>query len=676
MTVRPSALRILAVAFAVLGILPLANLLTHGAVPWWGLAQREWFERGVTMLALTVLIALLLRERVDAVLERARRGLLRVSPGTFGVAVAALAAIGAAFLSRYCFAGQPFTTDEMAQQWHARILLGGHLFAVPEASREFFNTAPVFDRDGHWFSQYPVGGPALVAAGMAFNVAWLVNPLLLGFTVWNLYRFLALAFDELIARATTLLFVLSPMVLIMAASQMSHVPALAFTTLALASLARWDRATERRVQAREAVVIGLATGIVALIRPLDAAVVAAAIGVFQAARLSEDRARASSLAWQVLAAAVPVVLLLWVNARTTGHPLLFGYDALNGPAHRLGFHEDPTGEMHTPRRGLTYVSGYLMRLSRYLFEWPIPGMLFVVAGLLAVRRPTRWDVLLAGLATAITAAYGAYWFDGFFAGPRFLFTALPAFVYFAARAPKLLTASTRLPVARRAASLVVPLCILAAWIGPNGVSSAHGRVALYRDQRTKLKTDVDAQITRARLSNALVFVNEGWRGRLQARLRVLGLSQFRADRALNTLDACAIQTALDVESTPDGNGDHHEAAGERVLALARASGKARLEPGLQGDQAIALVPGKPPTARCIREYLRDSTGTMTYPLFLAHQSVGPDGRVGGNVIFVRDLGEQNALLRNRFGDRAWYVYRPARGLGDTTTAFMPYVTTR
>lgn len=676
MTVRANALRILAVAFAVLGIVPLANLLTAGAVPWWGLAQREWLERGVTILALTVLLVMLLRDRVDAALDRARQTLLQVSSRAFGVVAAVVAAVGAAFLSRYCFAGQPFTTDEMAQQWHARILLSGHLFAVPEASREFFNTAPVFDRDGRWFSQYPIGGPAIVAAGMAFNLAWLVNPLLLGFTVWNLYRFLALAFDELTARVTTLLFVLSPMVLIMAASQMTHVPALAFTTLALAALARWDRATEGRAQAREAVVIGLATGIVALIRPLDAAVVAAAIGVFQIARLSKEPARASSLAWQVLAAVVPVVLLLWVNARTTGHPLLFGYDALNGPAHRLGFHEDPTGEMHTPRRGLTYVSGYLMRLSRYLFEWPIPGMLFVAAGLLTVRRPTRWDVLLAGLATAMTAVYGAYWFDGFFAGPRFLFTALPAFVYFAARAPQLITASTRLPAVRRVALLVVPLCILWAWIGPNGVSSAHGRVALYRDQRTKLKTDIDGQIARVGLTNALVFVNEGWRGRLQARLRVLGLSQFRADRVLNTLDACALQTALDMESMSDGNGDNHEAAGERVLASARAAGKARLEPGLQGDRAIALVPGKPPTARCIREFLRDSAGTMTYPLFLAHQPVGPDGHVGGNVIFARDLGEQNELLRNRFGDRAWYVYRPARGLGDTATAFIPYATAR
>ena len=668
-------LRILAVVCVLLGILPLANLLTNGAaIPWWGSAVHEWRVRGCVVLALATLLAMVLGARVDGLFDRARRDLLQMPSSVFAISIAMVAFAAAAFYARFCFSGQPFTTDEMAQQWHARILLSGHLAATAEPWREFFNTAPVFDRGGRWFSQYPFGGPAFIAAGMAFKAVWLVNPILLGFATCHLYRFLAIAFDELTARVTSLVFVASPMVLIMAASQMNHVPALAFTTLALAALARWDRAEDPGAQRRHAVIIGCALGVVAAVRPLDAIVLALVIGSFQLWRARQTQQRWHSLAVQLLAGALPLALLLWVNARTTGSPFLFGYDALNGPEHSLGFHMDPSGQVHTPRRALTYASGYVMRLSRFLFEWPIPGVLTVVAGLVAIRRATRWDVLLAALAAGIMAAYSAYWFDAFFAGPRFLFTALPAFVYFAARAPGAIAATIRWPVVRRVVLLVVPLCILTAWIGPNGVSSARGRTALYRAQRTKLKTDVDAQIERAKLRNALVFVNEGWRGRLLARLRVLGLTQFRAERVVSTLDACALQMALDSEDTLMARGDDERAS--RVLAKARAYGEARLETGFQMDQAIALVPGKRPTKRCVQEFQRDVSGTMAFPLFLARQSVGRDGRIGGNVVFARDFGARNERLRERFGDRVWFNYRAPGALTDTALAFLPYQPSR
>ena len=122
------------------------------------------------------------------------------------------------------------------------------------------------------------------------------------------------------------------------------------------------------------------------------------------------------------------------------------------------------------------MSGYLMRLDRYLFEWPLPAILVIVAGLLAIRRPTRWDVLLVALAAGILIAYGAYWFDGFFAGPRFLFTAVPAFIYFAAQAPIGLASIAQRPLLRRASLLVVPVCTAVAWIVPSPGSSALSRV--------------------------------------------------------------------------------------------------------------------------------------------------------------------------------------------------------
>jgi hypothetical protein len=661
-------LRLLAAVCVAMGLFPLANTLRSGSIPWWNAAVLEWATRGFVVVLIAVLASVLAGSRVDSVVERAKAALLSPSSKAFATTIAVLGFAAAASVSIYCFARQPFTTDEMVQQWHARILLSGHLVAVPETLREFFNTSQVLDENGRWFSHYPIGAPAFIALGMILNATWLVNPVLLGLGCVALYRFLASAFDELTARVTSVLFVLSPMVLIMAGSQMNHVPALTFTLVALAALAKWDRATDAASRRHQATLIGFAVGVVILVRPLDGALVGAVVFFFQLWRLVQERDRWSSIRSQVIAGGIPVLALLLANGHTTGQPLLFGYEALYGRAHTLGFHLDPNGEMHTPARGLAYVSGYLMRMSRYLFEWPLPGVAFVVAGLVAVRRPSRWDVVLATLVLAFLGVYVAYWGDAFFAGPRFLYTVVPAFIYFAARAPAAVAASN--PLVRRAVVLLIPMCVLTSWSLTTGVSSATARVALYHDQRTKLKTDIEAQVRRAGLHDALVFVNEGWRGRLLARLRVLGISSFRAEHLVSTLDACALETALDAEDMRDASSLEERA--ERVVKAASASGAAKPAPGLQADQVIALVPGSRPTDRCRREFDHDAIGTMAYPLFLARQHVNDDGHIGGDVVFVRDLLDRNYLLRERFGGRTWYRYRAPRSLEDTTPPFVRY----
>lgn len=668
-------LRALAALYLLLGLVPLANVIAPGSVRWWDAAAAEWMTRGAILLLVALLVILVFADRTDTAFGEAGRRLLAPSPRAFSIAVSVFAIAISLGLAFYCFAGVPFTSDEMAQQWHARILLSGHLTAHAEASREFFNTAPVYDANGRWFSQYPIGGPAFIALGLAIGAPWLVNPVLLGLGTWQLYRFLRIATDEIAARSVTLLFVTSPMVLIMAASQMNHVPALTFALLALAQLAAWDAASPER-RTRHALGAGAAIGVVVLVRPLDGAVLALCVGAFQAWRAWRDRALVPSCVAGLGTLLVPVALLLVANAQSTGSPSLFGYEALNGPEHALGFHVDPNGEMHTPLRGIRLASGYMMRLSRYLFEWPLPGVLAIAGGLLVVRRATRFDALLAALTFALLAAYAAYWFDGFFAGPRFLYTALPGFVYFAARGPFWLANAppARFAALRRLALLVVPLCVFVTWFGPVGVSSARARVTSYHEQRTKLKTDIDAQVRRAGLRNALVFVNEGWRGRLEARLRVLGVSQFRAERVLSTVDACALQSALDAEDSladPD-----LRARADRAIARAAAYGPARLEVGRQADQAIALVPGSRPTPECLREFLSDTAGTISYPIFLARQRVQSDGRIGGNVVFARDLGARDTVLRSRFGERTWYRYRPGASLSDTSLAFLPFGASR
>jgi hypothetical protein len=665
--------RLAALLLAALGLLPLANLLSGGsAVPWWPEAVGDWATTGVGVVIVALLVARLLGERADERTQRAVRALDAPSERAFAIGAALVVFALAAFFAKYCFAGTVYSVDEIAQRWHAQMLLAGRLYLPTEPHREFFSANEVLDAGGRWFSQFPVGGPAIIALGLLLRIPWLVNPALAAFTAWNLHRFAARCFDRTTARAATLLFAASPFVLIMSASEMNHVATLAFVSLALAELARWATAEEPRHVTRSAVVIGLAVGAAATVRPMDAALAALVIGAFQVATAWREPARRPSLAAQCIAGAIPVALLLYVNARTTGHPFLFGYDALNGPAHRPGFHVDPQGMDFTPRRALTITSGYLMKLNRYLFEWPIPALVVIVVGLATIRRVTRWDRLLLGLLAAIVGGYAFYWFDGFFAGPRFLYTALPALLIFAARAPR--AAAERLrewgrwPVAARAALLVVPLCVAYAWVVPTGVSSVQLRAFYYRQQRLKLKVDLDREVAAAQLTHALVFVPESWHARLIARLRTYDMRPLEATRALATVDACALQGALDREDSLPAASNAERLA--RVFATARAAGVAEPVPGMPTEEVISLVPGAMPTPACLREASLDQQESMPYALFLSHQAIEPDGRVGGDVVFVRDFGTRNELLRERFGDRTWYRYRAASARGDTAASFV------
>src|SRR6266704_3402654 len=224
--------------------------------------------------------------------------------------------------------------------WSAAVMewlvLGGAivLLAVAvarlDAPPEFFS-APgvVITPAGRLYSQFPIGGPAAIALGVAIGAPWVINPLLTGLTALGVYRFAAAVYGEPIGRASGVLFALSPFVLFVGASQMNHVLTLAGVVLALVGLVRWDRGGGGAASAWGAALVGAGIGVAAATRPYDAVAVSVAIAAFQLARVARDRRLARSLAVQLLVGALSVAILLWANARTTGSPWLFGYDVLN-----------------------------------------------------------------------------------------------------------------------------------------------------------------------------------------------------------------------------------------------------------------------------------------------------------------------------------------------------------
>ncbi|MEP6729463.1 MAG: glycosyltransferase family 39 protein [bacterium] len=652
-----------ALVLFVFGLYPLANELTDGdAVQWYRHAQQIWIVVGGAMLVAILVLVLVLGARVDRAWTAVSERFMRIPAPVLLGGAALFAFAASATFAVICFGRQPHNADEVAQLFHARILLSGRLALPADPNPEFFGMDNMIDT-GRWYSQFPIGGPAFLAVGLALRAAWLVNPMLLGLTVFSVYGFARRAYGEPVARVSALLFALCPFALFMAASFMNHVPVVWLTSVALYQLTVWLDATTGKEANRAAALIGLALGVAFAVRPLDALVAAGVIGVMQLTRVRRGNAVIlRSLGVLILAGLIPLAIFFFVNWRTNGAPLRLGYEVLYGNAHTLGFHLDPYGTEHTPRRAITFASKYLLQLNTLLFEWPLPVIGIIGVGLLAMRRPTRWDLFLIGFLFVHTIAYALYWHDGSFRGPRFLFNALPAIVILTARAPFVIAETARDAMrgaVRRAAMLVLPACVLVAWLAFGMSDSVMGRVRMYRKMSPILRTDA-AQVARdGNLHHALVFINEGRQARNLHNLWGLGLTRGNAARLMSSTTSCAVRMSIDAEMS------------RRPAQMA-----GRVERLAQG--AAAFDKQDPPTIplACVEDVRRDDAGSASYAPFFPANEIGADGHLGGNVVYALDLGPHNEVLRSRFGDRTWYRFGPHKTAADSMPSLVPYVAGR
>jgi hypothetical protein len=600
----------------------------------------------------------------------ASQAVMSIPNRRFAILLVASTLLLTAGFSWYCFATRPTTADEIAQLFHARILLSGHLSLPPDPNPEFFAIDNVIDHP-RWMSQFPIGGPAVLAVGVALGAPWLLNCLLTALTALNVYRFARVAYSEAQARVAGMLFAASPMVLVMGGSQMNHTPTAFFVTLALVSMAHWLISDDASALRRHSAVIGASLGVATAIRPLDGALVSAMVGAAMLWRVARQPRTRSSLLAGFAAGAVPVALLLVANWKMTGHPFLFGYEVLWGPNHSWGLHVDPLGFPHDLKRAALLGLKYATALNWTLTAWPVPVLLLIAFGLSVSRQTTRWDfALLAGFAAQLVA-YALYWHDGQFAGPRFLFTAVPALVVLAARAPFMMADVAR-GTAWRAAVAIVPACVFMSWVRPMPPYGVRGITLEYRDTRQSLKRESLDATVKDRLPRSLVFVQEGTAARLIRRLWGLGISRQDVARLMHGSDACSL---LDAVRREEGRPPTDSAG--RLQRIEFATVKL-------GDAEHVVIPGNDPywrvnnasmvSSACVNEIKMDERigNTVSYGPLLLDNRFDALGRVGGQVIYVMNLGERNELLRSRFGDRQWFRYEIPAGQPDGAPSLVPY----
>jgi hypothetical protein len=402
-----------------------------------------------------------------------------------------------------------------------------------------------------------------------------------------------------------------------------------------------------------AAIAGLAFGTAATIRPVDALAFALPAAVWYLARAWREPARWRDALAAAAGVALPIALMLIVNARTTGAPLLFGYDVLWGHGHELGFHRAPSGELHTPARGLQLMNSYLLQLQRYLYETPIPSLLPAAVALALSHRWQAVDRYLATSAALVLGLYFAYWHDGFYLGPRFVFALAPLVALWTARCLPLVWERIGNAFARRtvvfalAASVVLALTLD---IPARAIEYAH-------TMTVERWATPDAAHHAGVPRGALVFVGEPWEAQLVVRMWALGVSAADGESIYRSVDACRLDDALRTLESRTERGTQATAALRALTTDSARVESVRLAPGAN----VRVDRTYPYPRRCLARVAESRAGVTP----LAPLLVLDDGNV-----YVRDLQARDTIVMAEYPTRPIYALRAASAAAKALPVFV------
>ncbi|MDQ1328823.1 MAG: hypothetical protein QG641_2109, partial [Candidatus Poribacteria bacterium] len=345
--------------------------------------------------------------------------------------------------SYFIFEHIPHIQDSLDQVFHGKIFLLGKFAVSSPEPREFFDFTHMIN-NGKWYSEYPPGHSLLMGLGHIIHAPWIINPLFGSLCIVLFYFIGKEMFNNRIGRLSALLGTFSPFLIFMSSEFMNHATTLFFVSLFLLGFVRMVH----RRKIRYGILCGFALGFTFNIRPMTAAAIAVPFFIYAIAILIRllvmDKGSAIPfvlrksfhfiiicvVAMMIFSAMVGV--LLYFNYNTNGDPFTFGYTIAWGKNHDPGFGHSGWGEPHTPQRGYIQTLNNLNALNKYLFEIPIPALIFA---LLSIVSPgvKIWDLLLLGSASSLSFAYFFYWFQDWCFGPRFMFESTIAFIILTAR---------------------------------------------------------------------------------------------------------------------------------------------------------------------------------------------------------------------------------------------------
>lgn len=309
-----------------------------------------------------------------------------------------VASVGLGFWS---MDGIPHVQDEVVYTLQSRIFASGARWAPSDGGLEYF----FWLNDRLSAGAFPVGWPALLAVGEGVGLPWLVNPLLAAALAPLMYRLAVVWLPSRTALLAAAIVSLSPAVLVLAASRMSHTSVLVALLLAAGVVARNERG-------RWLAAASVALAYVVMARPFDAVLVGLPLLV-----VATVRGQRRLWIGPTLAGVVTLFDNAYVGGDATTWPMdawfqTMGYGDCNG----LGFGARCMGA-YTLDDALTGLWHNLVLFDRLLLGVH-GGAVVLLAGAVVWRKPLALTLLVVPL------GYALYWSSGTAYGPRYWHAAL------------------------------------------------------------------------------------------------------------------------------------------------------------------------------------------------------------------------------------------------------------
>jgi len=330
----------------------------------------------------------------------------------------------------YVLEGLPHFQDDLCYLLRAKWLTAGHLFEVKPPYSDYLQLDHTYFTDTKWLTIYPIGWPLLLQFGEQLGQPALVAPICAAIGMLVLLL-LANKYGRAVSISSASLALLSPIVLILSGSMLSHAATgmcLILSTYLLLSSS-----------GPALFFSGLALGYSFGIRPLTALSFSACFAIYLLVELFfPDKARSKPLRLKHLflfglGALIGLLPLLYDNFSATGDPLVFAYSI--GKGHHLAL-----SNLHL---GLEFGDVSMALVQPLSFGWfwgLIPGPFmapFTYAFLLVVfatGKAKRLDWLLLAIFLSLPIFYFLHDTPGMHGyGPRFYFESLFALFILTAR---------------------------------------------------------------------------------------------------------------------------------------------------------------------------------------------------------------------------------------------------
>jgi 4-amino-4-deoxy-L-arabinose transferase-like glycosyltransferase len=363
---------------------------------------------------------------------------------------AILVAAASAWLGHQVFGSVPHVADGVSYAFQGQIFAAGHPWLRPPAVPEAFEAQNVLLNETRWCGIYPPGFPALLALGWLLKAPHLVNPLLLGFAIFGVYRLGSILYDHRTGLLGALLLAVSPFALLMGGDFMGHVASLSVFMWCLVFLAK----AALEDGAVPLLLAGLLGGFGVVVRPQAAVLfLAPAALALLAVRRQSPRRIVGLLA---LGAALPVALLFAYNISLSGNPLRMAYIVWDP---NLPFTEG----LSLFQLLSVHVPWFLRDLSASVwgYPWGDLSLLFILA--IPGAKQRRHDAVLGACALALVLGFSCYrFYDVSHSGPRYAFEALGVLALLTARALQTAARLARSLGDRTGRSRIAPIAIVAA----------------------------------------------------------------------------------------------------------------------------------------------------------------------------------------------------------------------